>query len=119
MATVNYVNPKIDASVKIFDAFYNYTADVPSQEYDAVYSYFRSVFGTKVAAGNMTVTLCRVSEASQIPVMDLLAQMQGRTGPEITITMAYYLNNLRSPSTLLGITSPVTPNFYASRNVKA
>lgn len=119
MSSVNYANPRIDMSVKIFDDFYGYSADVPAQEYDAVYSYFRSVFGTKEAAGNMTVTLFRVSEESQIPVLDLLAQMQGRTGPEITITLAYYLNNLRSPATLLGLNSPVVPNYYAARNVRA
>jgi hypothetical protein len=31
--------------------------------------------------------------------------------------MAYYLNGLRSPSTLLGVSNPVTPNFYTARNV--
>jgi hypothetical protein len=119
MGSVNTYNTAIDPTVQLFDRFYEYEANVPAQEYDAVYSYFLSVFGTADAAGNFAVTLFRVSEQSGIPVMDLLTQIQGRTGPEITITLAYYLNNLRSASTLLGLNNPVVPNYYAARNVRA
>jgi hypothetical protein len=38
---------------------------------------------------------------------------------ELDLTMAYYLNNQRSNSTLLGVSQPVQPNFYAARNVRA
>jgi len=38
---------------------------------------------------------------------------------QLTATMAYYLNGLRSPSTLLGVNSSVTPNFYTARNIAA
>jgi len=33
--------------------------------------------------------------------------------------MAYYLNSVRSTSTLLGVLAPTTPNFYAARNIRA
>jgi hypothetical protein len=36
---------------------------------------------------------------------------------QITATLAYYLNNLRSNSTLLGISTTATPNQYAARNI--
>lgn len=117
--TVNYANPKTDATVKVFDEFYAYDADVPAQEYDAVYSYFRSVFATKEAAGNFTVTLFRISQQSDIPVMTLLQQIQGQSQPELTLTLAYYLNNNRSSSTLLGLNASVTPNFYVARNIRS
>lgn len=117
--TVNYSNPKVDTSVKIFDQFYGYEANVPAQEYDVVYSFFRSVFSDVQAAGNFTVTVFRMSEESDIPVMTLLQQFQGQSKPELTLTLAYYLNGLRSKSTLLGLNNPVTPNYYVSRNVRA
>ncbi len=117
--TVNYANPKTDSTVKIFDEFYAYTADVPAQEYDAVYSYFCSVFDTKEAAGNFTVTLFRISSQSSIPVMTLLQQIQGQSQPELTLTLSYYLNNNRSSSTLLGLNTAVTPNFYVARNIRS
>lgn len=117
--TVNYANPKTDSTVKIFDEFYAYAADVPAQEYDAVNSYFRSVFATAEAAGNFTVTLFRIAEQSETPVMTLLEQIQGSGQPELTLTLAYYLNNNRSSSTLLGVNAAVTPNFYVARNIRS
>lgn len=119
MSTINASNPRVDQTVKIFDQFYEYETTVQAEQYDAVNSYFKSIYGDNVAAGNFTVTLFRVAEESGVAVMDLLQSLQGKSEPELTITLAYYLNSLRSPSTLLGINSPVTPNFYVARNVRA
>ena len=119
MGSVNSFNPQIDQTVQIFDQFYDYSADVPSMEYDAVYSYLRSQFGTVDAASNFAVTMFRIAEQSQISVMDLLQQLQGVSATELTLTLSYYLNNLRSSSTLLGLNQPVVPNYYASRNIRA
>ena len=116
--TVNYANPKLDGTVKVFDDFYNYSEFVPQAEYDAVYSYFRSVFGTSEAAGNFTVSVFRISAASDISVMTLLQEFQGQGQPELTLTLAYYLNSTRSNSTLLGLNAATTPNFYVARNVR-
>lgn len=119
MGTVNYVNPKTDQTVRVFDSFYQYSANVPQLEYDAVYSYLRSVFGTAEAAGNFAVTMFRISQESDIPVMTLLQQIQGQSQPELTLTLAYYLNTLRSSTTLLGLNVPVQPNYYVARNVRS
>ena len=119
MGSVNYANPKIDQTVKIFDRFYNYEVDVPVLEYDAVYSFFNSIYGTAEAAGNFTVSLFRVAQQSAIPVMDLLQQIQGQSQAELNLTLAYYLNNIRSPATLLGINATTTPNYYVARNVRS
>jgi hypothetical protein len=119
VGTVNYVNPATDQTVRIFDEFYTYAANVPQLEYDAVYSYFASVFGTKEAAGNFTVTLFRISQTSDIPVMTLLEEIQGQAQPELTLTLAYYLNGQRSKTTLLGLNQATQPNFYVARNVRA
>lgn len=119
MSTVNEVNPRIDQTVQIFDRFYDYTANVPAQEYDIVLSYFRSVFTTELAAENFTTALFRVAQESETPVLTLLQSMEGQNSVELTISMAYYLNSIRSPATLLGVLTPTTPNFYTARNVRA
>ena len=119
MGSVNSYNPSIDQTVQIFDRFYSYSANVPSQEYDAVYSYLRTQFGTANAAGNFAVTVFRIAEQSKIPVMDLLQQLEGLSSIELTLTLSYYLNNLRSSSTLLGLNQQVTPNYYVARNIRA
>ena len=118
MGSVNAVNTKTDLTVQIFDRFYGYQQYVPVDEYDIVLSYFQSVFGTREAAGNFTVSVFRISHQTGIPVMNLLQQFQGQSAPEITLTLAYYLNGIRSSSTLLGVNVPTQPNYYISRNIR-
>jgi hypothetical protein len=118
MASVNAINTKTDLTVQIFDRFYGYEQHVPVEAYDAVLSYFRSVFSSAEAAGNFTVSLFRVSKQSGIPIMTLLQQFQGQSAPQITLTLAYYLNGIRSSSTLLGVNVPTQPNFYVARNIR-
>jgi hypothetical protein len=121
MSTINQPNLQTDQTVRIFDTFYNYSANVPVLEYEAVLSYFESVFTTKLAAENFTNSLFRVAEDSNTSAMTLLQSFQsgGQSAPEVTVLMAYYLNSVRSSATLLGVLTPTTPNFYSARNVRA
>jgi hypothetical protein len=36
---------------------------------------------------------------------------------QVTSTVAFYLNDIRSNATLLGVGNVTTPNVYASRNI--
>lgn len=117
MSTVNYTNYNIDQTVRVFDDFYNYDVNVPADEYDIVNSYFLSQMKSKQAAGNFTVSLFRVAQETNIPALTLLSQFQGTTGINLDVSLAYYLNQIRSRATMLGVSNPVTPNFYAVRNV--
>jgi hypothetical protein len=119
MSTVNYNNPNIDLTVRIYDKFYDYDVNVPAAEYDVVYSYFQSVMTTKQAAGNFTVSLFKVAEDTGIPPLTLLKEFQGLNGNNLSASLAYYLNAIRSRATLLGVGVPVVPNFYQARNVIA
>ena len=128
-STVNYVNPSLDRTVRIFDEFYKYDASVNQNEYDVVYSFFRSIFAEELAAKNFTLSLFYVADQTKVPVLELLSEMQsevpvtlgdnnqGAYQIKVQSTMAYFLNNLRSNSTLLGVSAPVVPNYYAARNV--
>jgi pyruvate/2-oxoacid:ferredoxin oxidoreductase alpha subunit len=117
MPSVNQPNPKIDQTVKVFDDFYNFAIEVDSNTYDVVNAYFSSVFKNQQAAESFTISLFRIAEESQVPVLTILAQIQDQDQIELTATIAYYLNGLRSPATLLGINSAVVPNQWAARNV--
>lgn len=116
-STINYVDPKLDPTVRVFNDFYNFEVEVNANQYDVVESYFRRVFADPLAAKNFTVTLFQISEQTKRPVLELLAEIQGQDQIQLTATLCYYLNNLRSNATLLGISALVTPNFYAARNV--
>ena len=117
MSSVNTLNPKVDLTVRVFDSFNNFQASVNANDYDVVYSYFRTVFETEAAAKNMTVTLFRIAQETGQNVLGLLKQMANKSSIQLTAQMAYYLNGLRSRSTLLGVNANVTPNAYAARNV--
>ena len=119
MSTVNYANPKTDLTVRVFDSFYDYDVDVPAAEYDVVYSYFITQMTSRQAAGNFTVSLFRVAQDTGIPALTLLKEMQGNNGVSLNVNMAYYLNQIRSRATLLGVGAAVVPNFYQARNVLA
>ena len=117
MGSVNNINPKIDLTVRVFDEFYQFAVDVDANEYDAVNSYMRSVFGTAEAADSFTTVLFRIADETNVPVLTILQQIQGQNEIELNLTFAYYLNGLRSPTTLLGLNQPVTPNVSAARNI--
>ena len=118
MSSVNNYNPRTDTTVQIFDRFYGYQEQVPVDQYDAVNSYFRSVFENTETANNYTVSLFRISRVSETSVMTLLQQLQGQSAPQVNLTLAYYLNGLNSSSTLLGINVPTQPNYYVAHNIR-
>jgi hypothetical protein len=118
MSSVNAYNPRTDTTVQIYDRFYGYQEQVPVDQYDAVNSYFKSIFKNAIAAENFTISLFRISRVSQTPVMTLLQQLQGQTAPQVTLTLAYYLNGLNSSSTLLGLNVPTQPNYYVAHNIR-
>lgn len=118
-SSVNEINTSVDQTVRIFDQFYKYDVNVPAEEYDIVYSYFGSVFVTKEAAANFTSALFQVASETKVPAVDLLRTFYGQDKMQLTTGMAYYLNGIRSPSTLLGVINPTVPNYYTARNVRS
>jgi|VirMetMinimDraft_7_1064189.scaffolds.fasta_scaffold18833_2 hypothetical protein len=117
MASVNNINTQVDLSARTFNTFNSPTIDVNSNEYVVVNSFFKSVSRSTFDTDNLTATFFLISQATGIPVLTLLDQIEGTNELQITATMASYLNAVRSPSALIGINATVVPNFYAARNV--
>lgn len=121
MATVNYTNYNIDQTVRVFDNFYKFDVNVPSDQYDVVFSWFKTQMGTTQAAENFTVSVFRIAQETKIPALTLLQYFQdeGRTQSTtlLDVQMAYWLNQIRSRATLLGVSVPAQPNYYAARNI--
>lgn len=86
-------------------------------EYSYVIGFFEKIMKDKVAAGNFAKSLYEVAVATQTDVLVLLDTIKGKDEIELNRVMAYYMNALRSPATLLGVQNLVRPNFYAGRNV--
>jgi hypothetical protein len=117
MGSVNFQNPNIDQTVQVFDDFYRYSVSVPAAQYDIVYSFFRDTMQNEQSAGNFAVSLFKVSEETGIPPLDLLEGFRGLNTVELNASLAYYLNQIRSRATLLGVSVAVIPNAYAARAV--
>jgi len=117
MGSINNINPQLDTSVLVFDDFYGFSINVSPDEYDIVNSFFLSVFANPQAAKNMTTTFFRISYETGVPVQVLLKQVEGQNAIQVSIIMAYFLNGMRSTSTLLGVNAVPTPNIYSARNV--
>jgi hypothetical protein len=123
MATVNTnviidgPQTQLDNSVRVFDQYYNFNVVVDSNHYEIVYSYFSSVTKTKDVAKNFTTMLFRISNITGENPLTLLDYMQGRTKLEVTSLMAYYLNGLKSKTTLYGISVTPAPNQTVQRNI--
>jgi hypothetical protein len=106
-----------DNTTQVFDQFYNININVASDEYEIVLSWFRSICSTEQIAQNFTAFVFIIASNTKISPLDLLAQMQGRTGIEIDALLAYYLNSSKTKSALYGVANPITPNFYVQRNI--
>jgi D-mannonate dehydratase len=117
MSSVNFINPNIDQTVRVFDEFYRYDVTIPAAEYDIVYSFFLNTMQNQQSAGNFAVSLFKVAEDTGIPALTLLQGFEGLDSVELNANLAYYLNQIRSRATLLGVNVAVVPNAYAARLV--
>ena len=115
--SINYTNRNIDQTVRVFDEFFRYDANVPANEYDIVNTFFLKEMADRQVAANFTASLFQVAENTGISALTLLDGFKGLVGMDLTASLAYYLNQIRSRATLLGVGVPLQPNFYAARNV--
>lgn len=108
---------QLDSTVRVFDQFYNLDLVVNASEYDIVYSYFYDVNHSQSVANNFTSMLFRISNITGQSVLTLLQYIQGTSKMETTALMAYYLNSIKSKTTMYGISVEPTPNQPVQRNI--
>jgi len=117
MAQIIDSRSNVDQTVRIFDEFYGFNLIINASEYDIVFSYFKTICDTVQIAGNFTVYLFRISQETQIPVLDLLSYIQGKTKLELNTVIAYYLNSFKSKTSIYGFGSVPQPNEAVARNI--
>jgi hypothetical protein len=108
-----------DQTVKIFNNFYTADLVVPANEWDVVYSYFVGTSNPTSASAFASV-LFRIAQESGVEVMTLLEDIQGKSQNnklELSQTMAFYLNLIRSKTALYGVSTVPSPNQAVQRNV--
>jgi hypothetical protein len=117
MARIIDTRSSIDQTVKIFDEFYGFDLIVGASEYDIVFSYFKRMCDTTQIAGNFTVYLFRIAQETQLPVLELLDYIQGKTQLETNTVIAYYLNSFKSKTSIYGFGTVPQPNEAVARNI--
>ena len=118
MSTVNITKNNLDSTVKIFDNFYDTETVINANEFDIVRSFFLKHSDDTAIADDFTSAFFRIQQNYNISTDELLKKFKGLDDPlAMDETIAYYLNGLRSKSTLLGVSVLQQPNLYAARNV--
>lgn len=115
--TLNDVQFDDSKNIRVVDEFTSSDFVVSANEYDYVYSFFKRAMKDPVAAENFTVAIYQVSRQANIPVLEIVETMKDQPEIELTASIAYYLNGIRSSATLLGVNNLVQSNYYAARNV--
>lgn len=108
---------QLDSSVKLFDSFYNFEMTVNASQYDIVYSYFYETTKSKNVAQNFTTILFRLAGITGENAIVLLEYLQGKSKLEANVTLAYYLNSIKSKTTLYGVSVIPAPNETVQRNI--
>lgn len=119
MVTVIDNRTLIDQTIKIYDNFYNLSLTINSAQYDVVYSFFRGITDSDTIAKNFTAFMFRIAQEVGIDVLELLQQLKTIGGDKIKVNkvIAYYLNSLKSKTSLYGTSMVPAPNIPVARNV--
>lgn len=118
MATVNITKNNLDSTVKIFDTFYNSELVINVNDFERVRAFFKAHSDDIAIADQFTASFFQIQANYNISVEDLLTKFETVGDPlSVDQTIAYYLNGLRSKSTLVGVSVLQSPNQYAARNV--
>lgn len=109
----------LDRTVRIFDSFYATDLRVNTNQFDIVHGYFTTVCTTKDIANNFTVMLFRVSQQTGIDAVTLIEELRGKNNTKLQMNekMAYYLNGLKSKTSLYGVSSIPQPVVPVARNI--
>lgn len=109
----------LDRTVRIFDSFYQSDLRVNASEYDIVHGYFMSVCKTKNIADNFTTVLFRIATQTGVSVMVLLNELKGTNNNPLQMNkqICYWLNSLKSKTSLYGVSVIPQPVVPVARNV--
>jgi hypothetical protein len=118
MARIIDNRDQLDKTVKIYDDFYNVKINIPPNEFDIVFAYFKGVCATNKIASNFTALLFRISDTSGINALEFLAALKGLPNKlKMNETMIFYLNTFRSRAALYGVGAIPKPVQPVARNI--
>lgn len=115
--TIDSPQSQLDNTVRIFDSFYDFDLVVDGNQYEIVYSFFYGLTDSKSVADNFTLLIFRISTLSGENPLSLIEYLSGKSKMEVNAILAYYLNSVKSKTSLYGINSTPQPNSNVQRNI--
>jgi|TARA_R110000868_G_scaffold359023_1_gene620800 hypothetical protein len=117
MPIIDTALSSLDKTVQIFDSFYQFDVVISANEYEIINSYFKGVTGSNDIARNFSAFLFRISFLTGEPVLTLLSYIKGKSKLEVNALMAYFLNGIKSKTTLYGVGTVPKSNEPVQRNI--
>jgi len=100
------------------DTFYSDPSlNIGSEQYSIVVGFFKKVTQSEKTADAFATDLFRVSKTTGVDILTLLESMNDKDTLGVNEMMAYYLNQIRSQTALLGVSNTLTPNQNVARNI--
>jgi hypothetical protein len=90
---------------------------VQSEQYDIALGFFTKVMSTETLAKTFTLNLFRIANDTGVAVLTMLDSMKGKSSIGVSEAMAFYLNQVRPKSALIGVGNVLNPNIFVARNV--
>ena len=108
---------QLDNTVRLFDQFYNFDLVIDASQYDIVYSFYYKITQDTAIANNFTGILFRIANITGQNPLSLLDQLRKTDALNASAILIYYLNSLKSKTTMYGIANLPIPNELVQRNV--
>ena len=90
---------------------------VDGNQYEIVYSFFYDLTGSKSVTDNFTLLIFRIATLTGENPLNLLSYLSGKSKLEVNTILAYYLNSVKSKTSLYGVNSAPEPNQNIQRNI--
>lgn len=108
-----------DATVNIFNKFYDVPIEIDAGTYDAMKGFFESRGFEPVASESIAVTILVQAKKDRLNPMTILDTLKGLESVDISALVAEILNYNRYKTSSLGIAATISPVDLVTRNILA
>ena len=108
-----------DATVAVFDKFFQSPVEINAATLDAMTGFFQSKGFELVAAESTAVVIITQAKKDNLNPMEILDTLSGLTTVDISALVAEILNYNRYKTSSLGISQSISPIELVTRNILA
>jgi len=115
--TLNDTIPNDRNNAYLVNHYDNTPPVLNGNDWDVVYSFFKKAMKDEKSAEEFALAIYQIGKDTNTSPLEIISTMKGKDGLELSSILSYYMNGIRSTSTLLGVTNNQKGNFYAVRQV--